>query len=326
MTGLPARFACGPLDVEVMASEPVLQARLGGPLGIYDQRWPDPRRSVKIVAAGTEKPAPRVKGTFLTCSRMVVDRIGGDLVGVTQSGACGTGHLGPTGECWHIAVPRRLLEFEDLDELEDLIGLALTTGWRRAGWVPVHAAAVANGPRVALLCSESGGGKSTLTASMLRHGWRTLGDDKLLLREGERGTPELGSLLSTFNLDPRTREWMPEIGTLDHLPRYSAWTDKRRVQAAVIWSDAVIPRGQPTHLVELLRVDRPGVRTTLLPPADVLSVLLRQVVLPGDVATTKPMLACLANTAGRLTGVRMEVGTDAYCNTDVAGILGRALA
>jgi hypothetical protein len=325
MTSPPGRFACGPLDIEVEASEPVVHARLGEPLGIYDQRWPDPRRSVKVVATATDGPAPSVSGTFLLCSRMAVDRIGSALVGVTRSGVHGTGHLGPAGECWNIAVPLQLLESEALDELEDLVGLALTTGWRRAGWVPVHAAAVANGPRVALLCSESGGGKSTLTASMLRRGWCTLGDDKLLLRLDAGRTPEIGSLLSTFNLDPRTNEWMPEIGPLDHLPRYSAWTEKRRVQARAIWSGGVISRGQPTHLVELRRVDRRGVRTTPLPPAEVLSALLRQVVLPSDAATTKPMLACLGTTAGRLAGVRMEVGPDAYSNTDVAAILDQAL-
>jgi hypothetical protein len=323
------RFACGPLDVDVTASEDVVHAKLAEALDMFDQPWPDPRRPVNIAVERTKSTVAEVRGAYLTCSRMAVDRVGGALIAVTDSGVHATGDLGPDGDSWRIGVPQRLIEsgrLDDLDELEDVIGLALTTGWRRAGWAPVHAGAVARGPRVAMLCSTTGGGKSTVAAAMLRRGWRALGDDKLLLRLDEDGQPELRSLLSTFNLHPQTTEWMPEVGPFDHLPRYSAWTDKRRVPTTVIAPSPLLREGRPTHLVELRRGTAPGVRTTPLPAADVLSVLLRQSVLPTDAATTKPLLACLAATAGRLEGVRMDVGPDAYRTIDVAAILEQSLA
>lgn len=328
MTATTRRFACGPLDVDVISAHPAIDAKMVETLGMYDQPWPEPRRPVHIVGEPTDDAPPRVDGTYLCCSRMAVDRVGDDVVAATRCGA----HIRSTSsaghDCWRIVVPNRLVvtgRFEELDELEDLIGLAVTTGWRRAGWVPVHAAGVVDGERVAVVCSTSGGGKSTLSAVMVRRGWATLGDDKLLLRVDHTGTPEVRSLLSTYNLHPRTAEWLPELGPIDHLPRYSGWTEKRRVPAAAIAPEAMCTAAVPTHLVELRRVDRPGARVTGLGANDTLSVLLRQTVLPSDAATTKPIVAALGITARRLRGVRLEVGPDAYGVDDVAAVLDEAL-
>lgn len=327
MTGPPGRFACGPLEVTALASDAAVEARLHQALSAYGERWPAPLRPVAIAAAVTGAPPPATTGTYLACARMLVDREGDALVATTTSGVHGIGHAGPDGDCWRIAVPPDLMADGELHDLDDIVGLALTTGWRQAGWVPVHAAAVADGDRVALVCSASGGGKSTLTVAMVERGWRALGDDKVLLRIDERGRPEARSLLSTFNLDPRTREWVPAVGSLDHLPPYSVWTDKRRVEAAVISPEAMMPRGQPTHLVHLVRGDgAPAVRVSPLSTVDVTATLLRQVAFPSDAAATKPMLAALAAVGAQLTGVRVEVGPDAYRHTDVAASLEAALS
>jgi hypothetical protein len=253
---------------------------------------------------------------------MFVDSTDDGLVAATASGIHGSGRVGAEGDRWHMSVPSGLVAAGRLHDLEDLVGLALTTGWRSAGWVPLHAAAVANGDRVALICSESGGGKSTLTVAMVQHGWRTLGDDKLLLRIDASGAPEVRSLLSTFNLHPRTHEWVPQVGPLDGLPRYSIWTDKRRVRVKAISPGAMARRARPTHLVHLVRGEGPPeLRMAALSPTDVTSTLLRQVVFPTDPTATRPMLDTLAKATGHLRGRRVEIGPDAYRHNDVAAAL-----
>ncbi len=66
-------------------------------------------------------------------------------------------------------------------EIEDLLSLVLTTGWRRAGWVPLHGGGLVRDGRGLLCVATSGGGKTTFTVSLIRRGWRALGDDKVLL-------------------------------------------------------------------------------------------------------------------------------------------------
>ena len=79
-------------------------------------------------------------------------------------------------------VPRSSSDPWVLTDIESLLSLVLTEGWRAEGWIPLHAAAVVRFDTCALICAESGGGKTSLTAALVREGWQTLGDDKLLLR------------------------------------------------------------------------------------------------------------------------------------------------
>ena len=232
-------------------------------------------------------------------------------------------------------VPRASSDPWVLTDIESLLSLVLTEGWRETGWIPLHSAAVVINDTCALICTESGGGKTSLTAALVRRGWRTLGDDKLLLRIRDNGASELRGLVHTFNLHPRTRSWFPEVGDLECLPTYSDWTEKRKVHPESIWPGSTITKASPTVMFHLVGrsnrgpVQRNGVpivdplnpqnRFLSLEPIDaasVLSILLHQTVVPSHAPTARPILATIATTARSIAGFRVEIAEDAYLNSE----------
>jgi hypothetical protein len=217
-----------------------------------------------------------------------------------------------------MTVPRQIVSAGWWPEIEDLLSLVLTTGWRRAGWVPIHAAALSNSQRGAIVCAASGGGKTTFMMAMVRRGWRSLGDDKLLLRsEGSQAL--VVALKLMLNVDPAVEAWFPEIGDLRGLPEYSAWTPKRRVALESLWPSSTQLTMRPTTIVALQR--RPGSGTFRVEPMDAgatIATLLRQTVIPHDPAQARWITREIAACAGGSVGVRVEVGDDAY--TDPAAI------
>jgi hypothetical protein len=305
---------CGPLDVEVHGGPPALDAKVAEALHLFDHRWSSSTRRVSVSLDVADAPTP-VRPGYLSCVRMDVDAPAADvLVATTLVGAAATGHLGADRDEWTITAPAGAIAAETLEDVEDLVGLALTTGWRRAGFVPVHAAGVV-GPdgSCALLCAPSGGGKSTMTAALVRRGWRTLGDDKLLAHVGDDGTAHVEALLHTFNLDPATRGWFPEVGDLDRLPTYSAWTNKRKVPVGSVWDDATAHEGVPSRVVSLHRSGPPGGCVAVpLPARDVLATLLRQTVIPTDTAVARSIVAVAAACSRQVVGLEVEVGVDAH--------------
>src|SRR5205085_5151140 len=137
----------------------------------------------------------------LTCARMSVDSTDDGLHVATENGAFAIGTFADQGECWSIEARPELLRGDPrnyLLDVEDIVELALTTGWRRAGWVPMHAATVVRDGTCAFLCAQSGGGKTTLTASLVRRGWRAVGDDKGLLQCRDDGSPVVKALQHSF--------------------------------------------------------------------------------------------------------------------------------
>jgi hypothetical protein len=315
-------FACGPLAIQLHASG-VLRAKLAETLGLYDVRWDVPLIPVDVRAARAQGPAAIATGTNLLCGRMNVDVLADGLYASTVSG-CSARQCASEGS-WNIEVPDALIAARKLEELEDILSLVLTEGWRAAGWVPLHAAAVERDGRCAIVCAPTGGGKTTLTASLVRTGWRTLGDDKLLLRVQNR-EPELAALLHTFNLHPRTRQWFPEVGPLERLPRYSAWTDKRKVRATAIWPGIGALRARPTRLILLERcAGHSQVRARALTRSEILDALLRQTVIPRDPRRAAPIVRTIAATAGGIGGVRLEIGTGAYAGGAALASIERAI-
>ncbi|HZY45135.1 MAG TPA: hypothetical protein VFF70_10335 [Anaerolineae bacterium] len=315
-------FYCGPLAVSLTAQTQALRAKVVEALDLYTVTWPPPLFPISIDIRERDSFASMPAGTYMKCSRMNVDPVAGGLRAAVPSGA----------ECiylsanslWSISVP---LNGQHVPEdVEDLIGLVLTNSWRQAKWVPIHAGAIVNGSICAILCAPSGGGKTTVTASMIRRGWQTLGDDKILLRLQSNGSPLLAALLHNFNLHPKTRDWFPEVGDLTHLPRYSAWTEKRKVRIVDIWPGSEVLHAVPTHLIQLERSEQPkAVELTKLTPDEVLSIFLRQTVIPKDRSFAQLILSTVASTAQRLTGWRVEVGDQAYHDPDCLLPLERVL-
>lgn len=314
-------FSCGPLKVAVAARSPVLYAKVAQILRLYDRRWTRDEREIVIGIAETTTAAVPARGTFLQCARLVVDTAPDGLEATTVRGAYARLQRSGAVDLWQMLVPADAVERTALEDVEELVTLALTVGWRAAGWVPVHAAAIVREARCAVICAPSGGGKSTLTAGFVRRGWRAVGDDKLLLRV-EQGVPQLAALQRTFNLHPRTNEWFPEVGDLERLPRYSSWTQKRKVHIETIWSAPTVDAARPTHLLRLRRGPQAGgIRTSVLGAAEIVPTLLRQIAIPRERVTASAILRTVAQTAGSLCGVDIAIGEDAYGDPDCLAAL-----
>ncbi|MHB8305285.1 MAG: hypothetical protein ACYDEU_04595, partial [Vulcanimicrobiaceae bacterium] len=107
--------------------------------------------------------------------------------------------------------------------------------------------------------------------------------------------------------------WFSEIGDLEDLQRYSAWTDKRRVSVDRIAPGASAVRARPTHLVRLSRnPGGSGVAISPLRKDELLATLLRQIVVPRRPEVARQIVATAAATAAVMTGLDIAVGDDAY--------------
>jgi hypothetical protein len=319
-------YFCGPLRVTVDAESAVLHNKVLETLMLYDRRWPAHDHSVEIrIRSSADAVAEPAAGTFLRCARITVDVAESGLHATTLCGARSRVWQTEAIDRWDIDVPAALIASTNLEDVEELIILALTTGWRSAGWVPVHAAAVTDGSRCAVICAPSGGGKSTLSAAFVRRGWRTVGDDKLLLRVVD-GRAHVASLQGTFNLHPSTSDWFPEVGDLERLPRYSTWTAKRKVKIDSIWPHPAADSGHPTHLLRVRRApESGGIVHTALDPGETLTTLLRAVAIPSDRSTASRILSAIAPTARAMRGLDVVVGENAYSRADALDALVEAL-
>lgn len=315
------RYTCGPLEVVVAAVTEPLRHKIADVLDLYNVAWPEPLAQRQIEITESDTTDPLGTGEYLLCARMHVDFLGDQLIATCPSGAQAIRDA--DSKRWRMHVPRGSDDPWVMTDLESLLSLVLTEGWREEGWVPLHAGTAVHGGSCALICAESGGGKTSLTAGLIRRGWKTLGDDKLLLRIGGNGAPELRGLVHTFNLHPKARSWFPEVGDLLELPVYSDWTEKRKVHPETIWPSSTLSAATPTHLFQLTRTESSGsdpVKSTPLSAASVLSILLHQTVVPSHAATARRILTTIARTARNLVGFRVDIDEDAYL---VPGCLSR---
>lgn len=303
-------YCCGPLQSTIVAESPELANRAAVPFRHYNVLWPKNALNY-VIKISTGNATESAQGGYLTCACMKVDKTPKGILATSTSGA--SCQFDERAREWMIKIPHALDREKQGDALEDFINLALTSGWRTAGWLPVHAAAIVKGNSCAVLCATSGGGKSTLTAAMVRRGWLTLGDDKLLLRMDAEKKPELRALLHSFNLHPRTRDWFPEVGDLTLLPQYSHWTAKRKVSVDSIWPGQTTTVARPNHIVEVVRSsEHNAVKVSSLGKSALLALLLRQTVIPSDTAIAAETIKIVAATVHNAKGWRVEIGDGAY--------------
>lgn len=313
IVGEAPTFACGPLDIAVTGNSDAIRAKIADTLALYNVRWPGARARWRIdvvIVGAASKPGA---GSYLECARMNVD-----ATNDTNRALVATCPSGILAMCdrnlrrWSLVLPEASDDSWILTDIESVLSLVLTEGWREAGWTPIHAAAVLRDGVCAIVCAASGGGKTTLTAALIRRGWKTLGDDKLLLRV-DNGQPELRALVHTFNLHPQTRAWFPEVGDLEQFPVYSEWTEKRKVRPESIWPGTTVDRARPNCLLQIERTtDIVGVDISPMRADEVLSALLRQTVIPSLPSVARPALAAIAVTARELSGFNVRIGDDAY--------------
>jgi hypothetical protein len=308
------QVAAGPLDIRVAAPEASLMEVVARSLSVYDLPWAlTPMKAVelecRVVADAAAVPA---RGDYLAAARMLVDRTASGMRATTEHGAEIEGSFSEDGERWHMRVPREVTDRGLSWEIEDLLSLVLTTGWRRAGWVPLHAAGLTDGRRGIVVCATGGGGKTTFTMAMVRAGWRSLGDDKLLLRTDD-GQPLIGALKHMLNVDPAVDAWFPEIGDLRGLPEYSASTVKRRVALESLWSGSTAASMRPTTIISLERTaSRGALKVAAMDAGATVSTLLRQTVIPTDPEQARWITRELAACSRAAVGIRLVVGDDAY--------------
>ncbi len=252
-------------------------------------------------------------GSYLVCAQMLVDPAPGGLRATTSSGGVLSGSFGAHGESWTLRLPGSLVDAGAWPEIEDTLSLVLTTGWRRSGWVPLHAAGLTDGSRGVIVCATSGGGKTTFTLALVRRGWRSLGDDKLLL--AMNGPRRVSGLTSFMNIDPAAATWFPELQAVAALPEYSAWTPKRRMPIGTLWPHGSALTMEPVVLLELeRRGGRGGVAVTPLERPERIAALMRQTVIPSDRSLATSIIQAIVGCAEQATGYRVALYNDAYAN------------
>lgn len=315
---------CGPLAVTVHAADDALAGVIESYFALFSTPWERITRVVDVHVV-REEARGRARGTFIAAAHMSVDLQPGGYFADTQYGFTATGTCGPHTDEWIVTVPQGTVFGEpQVGDMEDIFSLICTAGWREEGFVPIHGGAIVKDGVCALLCASSGGGKSTLTTAMVLSGWSTLGDDKILLRH-EPSAPMVYSLLQTFNLDPATRRWF-DLGEIEALPRYSAWTNKRRVPLNALRSGAAAALAQPTHIVSVGR-DRTatGIRAHELDRTQTAAALLRQIVLPADPDASRAILRDVMKLVASVRGVQLIIGQDAYLTQGWLDTVERAL-
>lgn len=320
-------YPCGPVNLRVAAERQEWRVQAASMLGSYPIEAGESGPVTTIYLRSSEGPTTMTAGKFLRTRNIHVDRTRTGIVATCHSGVWAQSNAAL--DCWTVSIPPRppycAQESFDANVL-DLLELVLTTAWRQAGWIPLHAAAVAKGDRCAILAAPSFGGKTTLTVAMLNLGWDTLGDDGLLLRMPGGEHAELRALHDHMNLDPRTRKWFPEVGDLSRMAPYSIWTPKRRIRIESVWKGRLRVEAHPTHLVQVFRCpDHRRTRTEPLSRSQVLAALLAQTVVPGDRTVAAQILSVVAPLSSRLHGLRLELGEDAYGEPQTRRLLERML-
>jgi len=330
ITATPARFeaaySCGPVRLVLTFEDASLRDALHGLLNQYDAPWLEPAATIRVTVENGTRPVELVepRGAYLHSYHLRVDRQDSRLLSASEVGVWMEFDLAANRA--RIAVPSHSDWPLLVEEVEQQLVLLLARAWAQAGWTPLHAGSLIppGETRCLLLCAPSGAGKTTTTAALLRRGWRTLGDDKTLLREeGEDITAR--ALAWRFHLHPSSSRWFPEAGDINIWPTYSRWTDKRVVRIENVWPNRLLDRAVPAAVVQLERNDDgPALAVEPLDQIDTLNTLLRQVVIPIDAEHARPLVACVTATTARLRGARVKVGNNAFANPSTAERLDEA--
>jgi hypothetical protein len=320
-----AWYQCGPVQLCLAFEEPWLRGALHGLLNQYDAPWPAPEASVQVtiengIASGHRR---RPTGAYLHSQHLRADREGSHLYSASNLGVW-MDYDFCAGQA-RLTVPPDADRQTLVEETEQQLVLLLARAWAQQGWTPLHAGSLVPGgeTRCVLLCAPSGVGKTTLTAALLRRGWRTLGDDKILLRPEGKGVAAR-SLARRFHLHPSTARWFPEAGDFSAWPRYSRWTDKRVVPIEGLWPGRLLEAAFPAAAVQLERSEN-GLAIEPLSQMATLNALLRQLAIPSTPEHARPLVSCIAAMAANIQSARIKLGNDAFADAPVVERLDAAL-
>jgi hypothetical protein len=324
-TTIAAAYRCGPVKLNLGFEDSCLHDALHGLLSQYDAPWLFPETVIHVTIergdalAGANEPI----GAFFHSHHLRADRRGASLISVSNVGVWMEFDL-VTGRA-QIVVPFHSDWLVVVEDVEQQLIFLLARAWAQAGWTPLHAGSLIppGETRCLLLCAPSGVGKTTLIASLLRRGWRTLGDDKTLLQKGKNGVVAR-SLAQRFHLHPSASCWFPEVGDINEWPRYSRWTEKRVVRIEEVWPDRLLDCAIPGGVVQLERIEG-GLVVEPLDGINTLNTLLRQVAIPSDAEHARPLISCIGATAANLNSALIKIGNDAYADPASVDHLEKAL-
>ncbi len=308
------RAAAGPVAMTIRSQTEGLERALLGVLRQFDVRWARGGRDLRVIVRLPVTPRSwSTRGDYLRTYRIVADRTSSGLRAHTPAGAsCAIDDARGVCRIWS---PRAELDIDLHEELEQLLMLFIVRAWRLAGWTPLHAASAVRGGVGLAVCALGGTGKTTLISALLRRGWRTIGDDKLLVRRGVDGGVEVRAVSHQFHMDPGTSRFFPEIHGIEEHPTYSRWTPKRQVPARRFWPDQLVESGTITHVVRLARdATHTGIRMEPMSASETLSTLLTQVVIPNEPREARMIVSTLGSLASKARGIRCTVGKNAYAD------------
>ena len=315
-----AAYGCGPVKLFLTFDESSLPRALDGLLSQYDAPWAAPAAEVFVAIKHGLPPVdvPKPLGDYLCSQRLHVDRRGPQLISRSNIGVWMD--FNEAENQARILVPDDSDRETVIEEVEQQLVLLLARSWAKKGWTPLHAGSLVppkkNG--CVFVCAPSGVGKTTLITAMLCRGWRTLGDDKILLRRENNGIVAR-ALSSHVHLHSSLSNWFPEIGEIEKWPRYSRWTEKRMVKMEAIWPGQLIETAIPAGLVQLERAENgPALALDPLDSVGALHSLLRQIVIPSAAADAQPLMACAAAMTPQLRAVRVKIGNDAFADPATA--------
>lgn len=137
----------------------------------------------------------------------------------------------------------------------DLLMAPLMEMLKYRGFYGLHAAALAKKGQGYLFPADGGNGKTTIALSLLKQGFQCLGDDKVLLREGNDSITAL-SFSRRFNIDPHISEFYQELRFLEGLQPLPG-CNKRPVDISQVFPQALVSSCHPRYLIYLEKTDLP---------------------------------------------------------------------
>lgn len=192
----------------------------------------------------------------------------------------------------------------------------LFSGWAQSfGAVMVHAAVVGTEGNGVLLTAPSGGGKSTTALACVVHGWKTLGDDFVLVKLEKEGVIA-HSLYSTAKLTEQARHAFPVFK--EFFPQLASAPEDG--EKHVIWlaeqDRNIVPPSLPIRAIVMPSVSRGGrASLTRASPASVLRSLIPSSVMLLQ-GTGPHSFATLSKLVQRLPTYRLELGTNMSDNVN----------
>jgi hypothetical protein len=215
---------------------------------------------------------------------------------------------------WDLALPRQREFF--------LLGLVILL--HRHGLFTLHANGGVKEGTGFLLVGDSGCGKTTLTISLIREGWRYLADDALVLQRSSRGIEAL-ALRQSFSCAPQTVNRFPELGAaIVDVP--SAADGERVADLEALYPGSFVPCCVPSMLL-YPQITRE--RQSRLVPLDPVGALIAMIPESAGIVADRPggmrQLGVLRELVQQAASYRLLLGSDVFdAPAEVARLLWQA--